>query len=171
MGKTRINHSQFHHVCRWYVYHSQSWVVYGIVLPSLWFYGNIHFCWLNHHVPMVFLWFSYGFPMVFLSIYESIIHPTVQQIQVIYLLHRHLPSTVSGPSTAFQQHRLTLRPCGHVGTAQHVQQLRTPWGTRWSKGLACWRWWIASQGTDLGPPRPCKYLEKMDLTYLTYSIY
>ena len=24
-----------HHVYRWYVYHSQSWVVYGIVLPTL----------------------------------------------------------------------------------------------------------------------------------------
>jgi len=24
-----------HHVYRWYVYHSQSWVVYGIVLTTL----------------------------------------------------------------------------------------------------------------------------------------
>ena len=24
-----------HHVYRWYGYHSQSWVVYGIVLPTL----------------------------------------------------------------------------------------------------------------------------------------
>jgi hypothetical protein len=30
VSKTRINHPEFHHFYRWYVYHSQSWVV------SLW---------------------------------------------------------------------------------------------------------------------------------------
>ena len=109
---------------------------------------------------------SYGFPMFFPSIwffhlsiylsihpsiYQFIIHPTVQQVTKWFISSTAIVTTVlNGPSTAFQQHWLTLGPCGHVGTAQHVQQLRTPWGTRWSKGLACWRWWIASQGTDLG---------------------
>ena len=35
VGKTLINHPRNHHVHRWYVYHSQSWVVYCIVLPTL----------------------------------------------------------------------------------------------------------------------------------------
>ena len=35
VGKTIINHPPNHHLYRWYVYHSQSWVVYGIVLPTL----------------------------------------------------------------------------------------------------------------------------------------
>ena len=35
VGKTIINHPQFHHSYRWYVYHSQSWVVCGIVLTTL----------------------------------------------------------------------------------------------------------------------------------------
>ena len=44
--KTIINHSQFHHVYRWYVYYSQSWVVYGIVLTFfvsffIWSSGNL----------------------------------------------------------------------------------------------------------------------------------
>ena len=30
-----MNHPPKHHVYRWHVYHSQSWVVYGIVLPTL----------------------------------------------------------------------------------------------------------------------------------------
>ena len=29
------SHSPNHHFCRWYGYHSQSWVVHGIVLPTL----------------------------------------------------------------------------------------------------------------------------------------
>ena len=33
--KTIINHPLDHHAYRWYVSHSQSWVVYGIVLPTL----------------------------------------------------------------------------------------------------------------------------------------
>ena len=35
VGKTTINHPPNHHFYRWYVYHSQLWVVYGIVFPTL----------------------------------------------------------------------------------------------------------------------------------------
>jgi hypothetical protein len=41
-------HPQFHHCYRWYVYHSQSWVVYDMALPTLYGYEfsrnftNIH---------------------------------------------------------------------------------------------------------------------------------
>ena len=30
-----ISHPKFHHVYRWYGYNSQSWVVYDIVLTTL----------------------------------------------------------------------------------------------------------------------------------------
>ena len=47
-------------------------MVYDIILLYHHYYDSMvisHFCWLNHHVPMVFLWFSFwfscGFPMVF----------------------------------------------------------------------------------------------------------
>ena len=39
VGKTIMNHppviTMFNMFFRWYVYHSQSWVVYGIALPTL----------------------------------------------------------------------------------------------------------------------------------------
>ena len=34
-SKTIVNHSPNHLINRWYDYHSQSWVIYGIVLPTL----------------------------------------------------------------------------------------------------------------------------------------
>jgi len=35
VGKTITHHPPVITTNRWYVYHSQSWVVYGIVLPTL----------------------------------------------------------------------------------------------------------------------------------------
>ena len=42
VSKTIINHPQFHHFLRWCDYHSQSWVVYGIVLTCF-----NHITWLR----------------------------------------------------------------------------------------------------------------------------
>ena len=36
VGNTIINHPPKHNFYRWYGYHSQSWVVYDIVLPPGW---------------------------------------------------------------------------------------------------------------------------------------
>ena len=41
VGKTTMNHLPNHNFYRWYVYHSQSWVVYDVVLPT----------WFHHETP------------------------------------------------------------------------------------------------------------------------
>ena len=50
-----INHHQFHHFNRWYGYQSQSWVLYGIVLTTLFLLVD-HFTgiWAVFKIPLSF---------------------------------------------------------------------------------------------------------------------
>ena len=70
VGKTIINHPPNDHFYRWYVYYSQSWVVYGIVLPTL-----MGLSWDNNGITMGLSWDIIG--ILYIYIYNGTIFPGI----------------------------------------------------------------------------------------------